>query len=403
MPSKTDPKKIAARDEKEIEKLYENTQRRIYSNLKRKYGHVLDDGEIEKIYSDTIFDEAKTIIEGKYPTEQEGTPEGRIFIKSGWKAKDYMRERSRKGPELAEGDTRRPVISHDDPEVERAERSRLSTPSPADANEEWHSRPGKAIAKRMVDSLSNRDKTILESSIVDELSAKEIGEMLGESANAIQQRLGRLKKRLKDSFEKSLKEEGKYKELKKSGFLKLLRDTLRSGESQLIDEEVQESMRETVEISQASLDRGHKKFVEKVFGYLHPQPVRRVSGRETFGLWLEGKRKEGLQTSKSIARALGKKVSFVERLETGEASPLSLDISDAADIATLFRIHIDGFSQLVSNSEDIQGRGGEIKVPIPSRITEFAKNQRRPSDDPLVWLGALYEELQRRQATHLLP
>jgi RNA polymerase sigma factor (sigma-70 family) len=401
MPNNSDPKKLAAGDEKEIQILHENTERRIQSNLKRKYGSVLGEDEIENIYSDVMFEETKTIVEGKYPAQQTGTPEGRISRKSVWRTKDYLRERSRKGPELAEGDTRLPVVSHDDPDVKRAARRRLST-TPADANEEWHAQPGKAVAKRLLDSLSDRDQTILESDAVDGLSAKEIGEMLDMTPNAVQQRLGRLKKRLRDDYNKALEEEGKYRRMKEGDFLKLLRDTLHSRESQPIDEEVQESMRETIEISQASLDRAHKKYVEKVFGYLHPQPVRRVTGRQTFGLWLEAKRKKGLQTSKSIARALGKEVSFVERLETGEDSPLSLNTSDAADIAILFVIHIDGVAQLVSNSEALQGGSVEIKVPIPSRITEFAKNRRESADDPLAWLGALYEELQRREATHLL-
>jgi hypothetical protein len=195
---------------------------------------------------------------------------------------------------------------------------------------------------------------------------------------------------------------GSNRRKREDEFLDHGRETLRDRETPLTEEEVQQAMRETIKIPQASLERGHKKFVEKVFAYLHPDPVRRIMGRTTFGLWLESARKEGLLTCRGIARALGKEVSAIESLETGAVSPLSLTSSDAADIVILFRIHIKGVAKLLSNSEAIRGRGDKIKIPSSSEEAALAKDKGDPSGDPSAWLGALFEELQRRKATHLL-
>jgi transposase len=258
--------------------------------------------------------------------------------------------------------------------------------------------------RRAFASLSEEDKNILQSSLAEGLSAREIGKQLGISRDTAQQRIGRSKERARKLFENLCKEDRGRKVTKKGDPLKLLGEMFRSGEMPPTEGEVQKSMRETtVEVSQVWLDRAHRKFVDKVFGYLHPYPVRRVTGRETFGLWLEARRRDAILIREDIARALGKDEFYVERLEIGETNPLSLNSSDAADIATLFRIHIDGIAQLISNSEAIRGRGGEIKVPVPSNVAELAREQGKPSNDPLSWLGALYEEFERRQATHLLP
>lgn len=401
IPSDINVRKLTKSDADEFRKLRDTVKRPIHSKLKKDFGSLLSEEDIEDIHSDVMLEELVSIRNRKYKIPEGGTPEGRAIRKAVWKAKDFLRARRGKGPRLAEDDTRPSLVSHDDPQVAQAESRHLSTNPPSDTDEEEQVNDEEELWRQAFDSLSEEDKSILQSSIGAGLSAREIGEKLGISRDAAQQRIVRAKERAKRRLRELGKEEMEKDQTKEGDPLKLLGDMLRAGKMPPTEEEVQKLMREmTVEVSQASLDRAHKKFVDKVFGYLHPHPVRNIRGRETFGLWLEARRIDAVLTREDIAEVLGKDESYVERLEIGEASPLSLEPTVAADIAVLFRIHIEGIAQLVSNSEAI--RGNEIKVPIPSDVMKSAKEQAKSSDDSLVWLGALYEELERRQATHLL-
>jgi transcriptional regulator with XRE-family HTH domain len=188
--------------------------------------------------------------------------------------------------------------------------------------------------------------------------------------------------------------------MNREDFIKLLRATLRSKEPLLYDEEVQPSMSEKVEIPPGSLKRGRDKYAYKMFGRLHPEPVNQIEEGLTFGQWLRRVRKKALLTPEGLAEVVDKEPAFIEHLETGETSLLSLSASNAADLAILLRLHINGMAQLLFNSEAAREGMDEAKIPLPAGTKAGVADH---SNDPFEWLGALYEELQRRQATHLLP
>lgn len=193
------------------------------------------------------------------------------------------------------------------------------------------------------------------------------------------------------------------------------------------DAEVETFLSAPINRSPSVLRRMRKQFAAKVFEALHPEPVRRVESGLRFGDWIQSTREDARLTRKAVGEALGKDQAYVERLEREETLLWKLAPSKAADIVTLFRIHIDAVAQLLSASftvvrdkEEIRkiheqlARGGTTS-PTDSYAALISPDERRTSsqkpesasrlllnEEITRFLENLRDALEKRNATHLL-
>jgi len=130
---------------------------------------------------------------------------------------------------------------------------------------------------------------------------------------------------------------------------------LAEGAPPLTDADADALLSFPVKTSPASLKRMRKRYVEKAFDSVYPEPVRRVHGC-TFGSWVEAVIKRPNLTAEAVAFALGKDADFVERVGAETIAPWDIPPRTMADIVTLFHIHIDALAELLSNSFAVQRR-----------------------------------------------
>jgi len=193
-------------------------------------------------------------------------------------------------------------------------------------------------------------------------------------------------------------------------FIEQLRESLlEEVASNPTDEQVREFMSGPADSPPGMLERMRKGFVEKVLQRLRPEPERCVGGEITLGRWIEQARKEARLTHGFIATALGESPSFVEQLEKGQALPWTIPAAIGSDIAILFRIHFNAFSELTENSHKaLTEQSSQIPVAnsrglrpraIPPR-SSWADEAR--SGEIKDWLEAVRHDLEEKQAKQLL-
>jgi hypothetical protein len=203
---------------------------------------------------------------------------------------------------------------------------------------------------------------------------------------------------------------------------KLLQAALHSKDSPLLTESVVEALSsEAAEVPSGTVARAEARFVIKVLSKFYPEFVRQAE-KLPFGRWI-GKVMENARLSRGmIATALGKDEAFIKLLETGDILPWELEPGEAADIISLFRIHIDAVIQLLAVSLAVsrtRARGEKMAAARahkgrPSRerseSTKLAWDlylaHKAPdtelSREILQWLVKVRDELRNRQAGHLL-
>lgn len=203
--------------------------------------------------------------------------------------------------------------------------------------------------------------------------------------------------------------------------LKLLEITICSEHSPEINDEVADAiLSRSEECPPEKMARVRARFVEKVILTLHPQPVKEIGGKWPLGRWFEAIRESLRLTREDVAVAIGKEVSFVERLERGEVLPWESDPGEVAELMRLFRLHLNAASQLVNNSAAVnqvnsvrsaaaRSRGGHAsseRGDSTKRALEMflAHNaaSAKPDDNITEWLDALSLALRCRGLNELV-
>jgi transcriptional regulator with XRE-family HTH domain len=118
----------------------------------------------------------------------------------------------------------------------------------------------------------------------------------------------------------------------------------------LTDEMVDAYLSEARSYPRETVERMLKQYAIRAFEKLHPKSVRHIEESITFGRWIEEKRMDALLTRADLASVLGKRTSYVERLETGKILPWTVSVIDLADLLFLFRVHIDAVPELMERS-----------------------------------------------------
>jgi transcriptional regulator with XRE-family HTH domain len=193
-------------------------------------------------------------------------------------------------------------------------------------------------------------------------------------------------------------------------FVELFREALfEEVASHPSDEELKEFMSGPADTSPDMLERMRKEFVEKILQRLRPEPARHAGSEMTFGRWIEQARKEARLTQGFIATALGEPPSFVERLEKGQTLPWTIPAPRGSDIAILFRIHFNAFSELIANShKGLASQSSQIpEANCPSGKAPAISPRSSQHDEDISgeikgWLEAVRRDLEEKHAKHLL-
>jgi hypothetical protein len=202
---------------------------------------------------------------------------------------------------------------------------------------------------------------------------------------------------------------------------KLLELTICSEHSpDLNDEVVDAILSRAEECLPEKTARVRRRFVEKILWTLHHEPVRRIDNKWTLGRWIEAVRESVRLTRADIATAIGQDIAFVERLERGELLPWDCHPDSAANLMSLFRIHINAMSQLVWNSATVSQVRGVGSVAARSRSGHassdrgestkraldlfLAHNAAPAKSDANVsnWIESVRDALRKRQLDELL-
>src|ERR1700742_1452904 len=132
-------------------------------------------------------------------------------------------------------------------------------------------------------------------------------------------------------------------------FLKLVKEALTVDRTASADKD-DIAASDLAEVPPDVVEQAFKKYVFKKLEALYPEPIHRVEGNLTFGQWLELSRVKARLRREEVAAALNKIPTFIENIETGKIRPPNLSVKDAADLLSLFRLHMDAVPQLVTNS-----------------------------------------------------
>lgn len=173
------------------------------------------------------------------------------------------------------------------------------------------------------------------------------------------------------------------------------------------EEEIEACLRADHEDTPETIARVKKRFVEKMFLEISPNPLRSAADNITFGDFLESQRDcAGLQKAE-VSTALGIAETLVDALEKGRTPPWTVAPNIIADIMHVFRIHFDLLKRLVETSAAVdqlrgvgpvlaRSKGGKMtsdRGDSTSRALErfFARNATRtePNKETTSWLASL--------------
>ena len=182
----------------------------------------------------------------------------------------------------------------------------------------------------------------------------------------------------------------------------------------LTDEVVAAFLSLPVEVDPEGIGRMRAGIAVAALAEIHQAPARKIEGGRSFGEWVQAARERARLTREAIAAAVQKDVPFVERVETGRASPFKLDPRDISEIVCLFRLHIDGLAQLLANTAASAAknmRGMDRRPGMGPAFTGLMDPNSEVSADYRgapgggeadKLLNSVRDDLRRRQATHLL-
>jgi transcriptional regulator with XRE-family HTH domain len=173
--------------------------------------------------------------------------------------------------------------------------------------------------------------------------------------------------------------------LKEEDLQQALKALLRSDPSlHLSDAVVDAILSQPTEEDPKATERILARFAATALNEVHPEPVRKVQGKMSFGQWMKSTRKEAKLTVEAVAAATGKEPSFIEQVEGGRTSPFELEPRDISDLISLYRLHVEGLAGLLANAGD-EGKTGGGR-----------------SDDVENLLALVSDDLRQRRLTHLL-
>lgn len=202
-------------------------------------------------------------------------------------------------------------------------------------------------------------------------------------------------------------------------FLKLLREACSVEEPELNDATVDAFLSIPSECEPQSIRRIEARFVEKLFGDVHREPVRTFAARWPFNRWLESMRESVRLTRDDIAAALNRDREFIERLENGDQLPWDFKPSEIGGVVCLFRVHMTAVAELIANSVAVfqspsvqavarahRGRTSEARGRSTKRALDLYVARNAPTvelgTDINAWLEDLRKDLHGRQAQDLL-
>ncbi|MDQ3742898.1 MAG: hypothetical protein M3444_00665 [Acidobacteriota bacterium] len=169
--------------------------------------------------------------------------------------------------------------------------------------------------------------------------------------------------------------------------MKLLEETLESMKAAPpTDLEVDAFLSLPTEFSEEEQRQMYIRYVEKVFKKLHPRPITRLTERWPLGRWLESTRSNACLAREDVADALGKNRDFVTKIEAEEILPWELTPSDAAKVASLFRLHAGALAAMVYTSYAVH----EARRKLPNDLTAFGLNAEAPGPSVELALDLYY-------------
>lgn len=189
---------------------------------------------------------------------------------------------------------------------------------------------------------------------------------------------------------------------------------------ELTDEVVDGIIARTIKCPAERTERIRKKYIEKLFEELNPQPVCEIENKSTFGRWVEAMRNKVHLSQTDVAGVLRQEPVFIGQVERGEIFPWQCKPEFVADLMNLFRVHIQAVNQLVSASAAVsrvrgvggvaaRSRGGKVskvRGESTARALELflAHNAApaEPADDITEWTEKLRRVLSERKLDHLL-
>lgn len=158
--------------------------------------------------------------------------------------------------------------------------------------------------------------------------------------------------------------------------IKLLELAVSSGNTpELNDEQVDAIFLEAEECSAERTERVRKRYIEKILEELNPVPVTKIENKTTFGRWFEAARTKVKLSASDIALPLGKEPALIEQIEKGEILPWECEPKLTADLMSLFRLHFDALTQLVSSSVAVTRVRGVGSVQARSRGGKTSKER----------------------------
>jgi hypothetical protein len=203
--------------------------------------------------------------------------------------------------------------------------------------------------------------------------------------------------------------------------IEILKEALRSDDAPpLTDETVDALLSQAEPPSQETIDIMVKKHAKRAFAQLHKRPVLHIEEKRTAGRWLEEKIKDAIMTVPDFARATGISKSRLEKLIAGKVLPWEIEVKDFSEIVCTVNIHIKAVTELAERSLAVSQeyeRSRDLKpYPLKGRPEDKDPDVRKAldatfaeelpevelSDEVQEWLSKLREELEKRQAIHLL-
>lgn len=145
--------------------------------------------------------------------------------------------------------------------------------------------------------------------------------------------------------------------------------------TELNDEMVDSILLRKEECPSERTERVRKKYLEKLFEELNPEPVKKIDTRTTFGRWMESIRNRVQVSSSDIAAALRQQPDFIEKMERGEILPWDCRPEIFVDLMKLLRIHINAVGELIATSNSVSQVRGVGRVVARSRGGKVSKER----------------------------
>lgn len=190
--------------------------------------------------------------------------------------------------------------------------------------------------------------------------------------------------------------------------------------NELSNEIVDAILSDSEECSPEMMARIQKRFIEKLFQEKHPNPIKSINHKLTFGAWLERIMKDARLTRSAVTQALQCEENILDGLAKSKLQPWECDHKLIVDLMSLFRAHYELIKQLVSTSasvNQISGTGSVLARSHGGKMTQdrgdattralelFLANNARTSSMPIEaehWLNSLEVSLKEKDLIYLI-